>query len=67
MLKKEGVDEPEDKANQMNTVMNKFPHWKTSEKQERSVKEELYKILVKSKVGNVIELGKSIMRVIKGH
>ena len=66
MLKKEGVEEPEDKANQMNTVLNKFPHWKVSERQERSVKQELYKILVKSKVNNITEIAKSIIRVIKG-
>jgi type I restriction enzyme R subunit len=66
MLKKEGVEKPEDKANQMNTVLNKFPHWKTSERQESSVKQELYKILVQSKVSNITELAKGIIRVIKG-
>lgn len=66
MLKKEGIEEPEAKANQMNAVINKFPHWRTSEKQERSVKQELYKILLQSKLSNVTEFAKSIMRVIKG-
>lgn len=47
-------------------MLNKFPHWKKTERQERNVKQELYKILVKSKVSNVTELAKGIIRVIKG-
>lgn len=66
MFKKEGVSEPEAKANQMKGILEKYPYWKKSEKHERSVKQELYKILIQSKVENVTEMAKRIIRVIKG-
>lgn len=69
MLKKEGIDEPEDKANQMIGVLEKFPHWKRSEAHEREVKQKLFGVLFKSRIkdiSKVTKLAQSIMRVIKG-
>ncbi|MFZ2071035.1 MAG: hypothetical protein WAV32_05480 [Halobacteriota archaeon] len=38
MLKKESIDQPEDKANQMRAILAKYPHWRKSESHEREVK-----------------------------
>jgi len=69
MLKKGGIDKPEDKANQMLGVLQKFPHWKRSEKHEREVKQKLFGVLLQSGIKDIeriTTIGKNIMRVIKG-
>lgn len=66
MFKKEGVVEPEDNANKMKNVMEKYPFWKTSQAHERNVRQELYKVLVKSGAKNVADIAKRIIRVIRG-
>ncbi|GAI48796.1 unnamed protein product [marine sediment metagenome] len=48
LFKNEGVANPEGKAAQMETVLTRFPHWRNSEKHEREVKRELYKILLQN-------------------
>lgn len=66
MLKKEGIENPEENANQMREVFEKYPYWKTSEKHEREIVKQLYKIMVKAKVKNYVDVVKKIMRVLTG-
>jgi len=69
LFKNEGVVNPEGKALQMETVLNRFPHWRNSEKHEREVKRELYKILLQNGIKDtkrVAEIANHIVRVIKG-
>ncbi len=46
LLKSEDIYEPEKKANFMKAVLEKYPHWKSSERQWRVVKRELYKMML---------------------
>lgn len=68
VLKNDGIDKPEDIANQMRDVLEKFPHWKKSERHEREVKQKLIGVLIQSGVAveKVTNLSQSVMRVIKG-
>lgn len=66
LLKKEGITSPEDNANQMKEVFEKFPHWKASEKHESEIRKQLYKILVKSGIQNYIDIVKKIMTILTG-
>jgi len=69
VLKKESIDQPEDKANQMRAVLAKYPYWRKSESHEREVKRELYAVLFQSGMRDtrkVTETAKNIMRVLKG-
>ena len=69
MLKNEGINDSEDKAIQMGEVLQKFPHWKKSERHEREFKQRLCGILLKSgmrDIPKVTEVVKRVMRVIKG-
>lgn len=68
LLKNDGVDEPEDKANQMKDVLDKFPYWKSSEKHEREVKQKLFGLLLKQErdVSKTKGITQRIMRAIRG-
>jgi type I restriction enzyme R subunit len=69
LFKNEGVVNPEGKAIQMETVLNRFPHWRNSGKHEREVKRELYKILLQNGIKDtkrIAEIANHIVRVIKG-
>lgn len=69
VLKQEGIEDPESKANQMKKVLNEFPHWGRSETHEREVKKELYNVLLQAgadDIPGVTEIANKIMRVIKG-
>jgi type I restriction enzyme R subunit len=69
LLKNEGIDNPEDKANLMRGVLEKYPHWKTSEKHNREVKQELYKVLLQAGIKDtqkITKIAQNIMKVIKG-
>jgi len=68
-LKNEGIDKPEDMANQMKEVLENYPHWRKSESQEREVKQKLYKVLFQSEIENVDKIANivhNIMRELKG-
>jgi type I restriction enzyme R subunit len=68
LFKKEGVTNSDGKANQMEAVLKRFPHWKSSEKHEREVKRELYKILLQNGIKDtkrIAEIANHIVRVIK--
>ena len=66
LLKKEGVKDAEGSANQMKDTFEKFPHWKTSEKHEREIRNQLYKIMVKTGIKNFIDIVKKIMQILTG-
>lgn len=66
LLKKEGVKDAEASANQMKDTFEKFPHWKTSEKHEREIRNQLYKIMVKTGIKNFIDIVKKIMQILTG-
>ena len=66
LLKKEGLKDAEGSANQMKDTFEKFPHWKTSEKHEREIRNQLYKIMVKTGIKNFIDIVKKIMQILTG-
>ncbi len=70
LFKREGIIEPENKANQMIDVLDKYPYWRTSEAHEREIRQNLYKILLKDNkkdVNKIAEFVSSILRIIKGN
>jgi type I restriction enzyme R subunit len=68
ILKREGLDESEDIANQMSEVLEKYPHWKTSENHERKIKQELYKNLLQSSsdISRTSDVVQHVMRALMG-
>ncbi|NAS89251.1 deoxyribonuclease HsdR [ANME-1 cluster archaeon AG-394-G21] len=69
LFKNEGIDNPEDKANQMRRVLVQYPHWRTSERHEREVKRELYSVLFQAGIHDthmITTLGQKTMNVLKG-
>lgn len=69
LLKKEGIEQPEEKANQMRGILEQYPHWRKSESHEREVKRELYAVLVRSGIKDIrkiTEYATNIMKVLKG-
>jgi type I restriction enzyme R subunit len=68
ILKDEGIEDPEEKANQMKDILKQYPHWRTSEGHERRVKQQLYGILVRSgiDIGMTTKVAKKAMRILKG-
>lgn len=66
LLKKAGIKDAEGSANQMKDIFEKFPHWKTSEKHEREIRNQLYKIMVKTGIKNFIDIVKKIMQILTG-
>lgn len=68
LLQSEDFDDSEDLANQMRPVLEKYPHWQNSEKQEQAIRSELYDILLHSGMENipkVSKLGQKIMKALK--
>jgi len=65
IMKKEGVDNPEEHANQMKEVFTHYPHWAKSEGHEREVKRGLYKILIGAGVEDTPTLVNKIMQLLK--
>jgi type I restriction enzyme R subunit len=69
LLKKEGVSSPEGHANRMREALEKHPHWRTSERHERNVRQSLYRNLVQSGISDtdrLTEICSKVMRVLKG-
>ncbi len=71
IMKNEGVEAPEEKASAMGAVFDQFPHWRTSETQERSIKQKLWGVLVGRSVtgvdvSRIKEIADKIVRVLKG-
>lgn len=69
LLKKEGIDKAEDRANEMKVVLEKCRHWRRSEKHEREVRQKLYGVLLKSEMRDttrIVGIVQNTMRVLKG-
>ena len=69
LFKNEGIDNPEDKANQMRRVLVQYPYWRTSERHEREIKRELYSVLFQAGIHDthmITTLGQKTMDVLKG-
>lgn len=68
LLKKNEVSNAENISKEMENVLEKYPHWRTSGEYERRVKQEFYKILNNSglEVKNSVEIGSKILGVLKG-
>jgi len=67
LLKRKGVEKPEEKASQMREVFDKYPNWKWSEAQERAIRNELYKVLIspgKKESKTVSDQAKNIMKIL---
>jgi type I restriction enzyme R subunit len=65
LMDREGVPEATEKANRMEEVFQKYPHWKESERYEREVRAELYKILAKSGVRDLVGIVNKILNVLR--
>lgn len=69
VLRNQNADQPEDRANTMREVFERFPHWRKSERHEMQIKQELCRMLLQSGMkdyAKVIETTNSIMRCLKG-
>ncbi len=69
ILKNEGFKEAETMANQMKEVLEKYPYWQKSDKQEQEVRSELYSVLLKSGIANipkVSEIAQNIIKILQG-
>lgn len=69
LMRRDGVAHPEEKAIQAHQILDKYPHWRTSERHEREVKRNLYEILLKAGVEDVsavTRMAQDIMRVLRG-
>jgi len=65
ILRNDGIENPEKKANMMREVFQRYPHWRKSEAHEREVKREMYKILLDTNAEDVPKLVNEIMRLLK--
>ncbi|MEW6664108.1 MAG: HsdR family type I site-specific deoxyribonuclease [Thermodesulfobacteriota bacterium] len=68
ILRDQGVSEPEEKANGMREIFDRYPHWKTSEEHERKFKQEVLKVFTGAKMGAkaAVDLMNRIVSVLKG-
>ncbi len=64
-FKNEGMADPEEKANRMIDVLEKYPHWKKSDRHERKVKQEIYKVLIQAKVGDASRISEIVQRILR--
>ncbi|GAW92770.1 type I restriction endonuclease subunit R [Calderihabitans maritimus] len=65
LLKREGVREAERAAEQMADAFTRYPHWQTSDAQNREVRKELYKTLLAAGVKEIKILAERILAVIR--
>src|SRR3989338_1174078 len=67
VLRNENVKNPEEIAQEMNSVLEKYPHWKSSEEYERKFRQELYKIFTDYKIDikQAVPLAVKIIKILK--
>jgi len=67
LLKNEGIEKSENIAKETEMSFKEHPHWKTSEEQERLIKQDLYKIFTKEKISikKAVEIGKKLMTILR--
>jgi hypothetical protein len=66
-FKQNGLAKPEEMANNMRDIFEKYPHWGKSDKQEIEVRSELYDVLLQAglEVAQVTEMAQNIMKLLK--
>ena len=66
-FRQKGLPESEKMAKRMLEVFEEYPHWKRSERQEKEVRSELYKVMFNAglSVSEALKMAKDIMRVLK--
>ncbi|MEJ5167045.1 MAG: type I restriction endonuclease subunit R, partial [Thermoanaerobaculia bacterium] len=65
IFKQNGFKEPERMAEEMEKIFEKFPHWKSSEKQEKEIRTELYGIILRYGFENLDEANKIVEDILK--
>ena len=67
VLRTENIEKPEGIAQAMNEILEKYPHWKSSEEHERKFRQELYKIFTKNKISikQAVPLAVKIIKILK--
>ncbi|MDE1871211.1 MAG: HsdR family type I site-specific deoxyribonuclease [Candidatus Micrarchaeota archaeon] len=67
VLRNEGLTQADDIARHSGELFNKYPYWRTSEEQERKVKQELYKILITNSISNkkAVQIGTKLVNILK--
>lgn len=65
VLKLEGVNEPLCAAQSIEQAFAQFPHWQTSEAQEREVRKAIFKALIDVGVQAVAEVADKLMRLLR--
>ena len=67
ILNNENIPNPENIAKEINNILKEHPYWRTSEEYERKVKQEIYKIFKKNKIGikKSVRVGTKILDVLK--
>lgn len=68
MFKNEGINDPDDKAIEMEKILEQCPYWRENEKHEREVKRNLIRILINSEIDktDIIPVTNKIIKVLKG-
>ncbi|MCX7920329.1 MAG: type I restriction endonuclease subunit R, partial [bacterium] len=65
ILKQKSIPKPEELANEIKTVFARYPYWKTSETQEKEVRQEFYALIMKEGFKNLEMLSQIIEDMIK--
>ncbi len=64
-LKREGISKAHEVANRAAEAFKQYPHWQESSHQEQEVRKSLYKALIDAGLDDVVELAKSIMKMLR--
>ena len=67
ILRKQRILQAEGIARDSQEIFSNYPYWRSSEEQERKVKQDLYKILIKNKLEpkKVTEVGGKLIEILK--
>ena len=67
ILRKQGITQAEGIARDSQEIFSNYPYWRSSEEQERKVRQDLYKILIKNKLQpkKISEVGSKLIDVLK--
>ena len=61
----DGVKQPLQAARAVEQAFEQFPHWQTSEAQEREVRKSIFKALVDAGVEAIAEVADKLMRLLR--
>jgi type I restriction enzyme, R subunit len=65
VLKLDGVKEPLEAARKIEQTFEQFPHWQTSEAQEREVRKSIFKALIDAGVEAIAEVADKLMKLLR--